>query len=165
MMPEDLAAIDHWLRNPHVARWFLPETSADAETEKYRLRIEDPFSATLMCMVELEGGLIGWCQWYRWEDYPAAGVCIGAHKGEIGADFAIGDLAAVGHGVGTAMIATLVGEVRRHYPRAGLVIAPEADNEASRRVLEKNGFDLVDVRPLLTEPHARPMAIYWLGPA
>jgi len=142
MTPEDLAAIDHWLRKPHMARWFLPETTADAEMEKYRLRIEDAFSATIMCMVELEGDPIGWCQWYRWEDYPAAAVCIGAHKGDIGADYAIGDPAAIGRGFGTAMIATLVDEVRLHYPRAGPVITPEAENWASRRVLEKN-----EVRP------------------
>jgi RimJ/RimL family protein N-acetyltransferase len=132
MTSEDLAAIDHWLRRPHMARWFLPETTAEAEMEKYRLRIEDAFSATIMCMVELEGDPIGWCQWYRWEDYPATAVCIGAHKGEIGADYAIGDPAAIGRGFGTAMIATLVDEVRLHYPRAGLVITPEADNWACR---------------------------------
>jgi RimJ/RimL family protein N-acetyltransferase len=148
MALHELASVEWWLREPHVARWFLPETGADAELEEYRQGIEDPFSATTMCMVELAGRPIGWCQWYRWEDYPAAAECIGAQPGEIGADFAIGDRGVVRRGVGTAMIAALVEVVRQHYPRAGLLITPEAENQASRRVLEKNGFVLVDVRPL-----------------
>ncbi len=48
--------------------------------------------------------------------------------------------------------------------RAGVLTAPEAANAASRRVLEKNGFRLAAVRPIATEPHGRPMAIYRLPP-
>jgi len=165
MMMADLSAIDRWLRAPHVARWFLPETTAEAEVEKYRQRIDEPLSATTMCTVELERRPIGWCQWYRWEDYPDDALSIGALRGEVGADYAIGETSATGHGIGTAMIGTLVAEARRHHARAGLVITPEAGNCASRRALEKSGFSLVDVRPLVTEPHDRPVAIYRLFPA
>lgn len=165
MLEEDLATVGSWLEASHVARWFLPETTADAELAKYRRRIEDPLRTTVMCTVELDGEPIGWCQWYCWDDYPEAARCNGASAGEVGADYAIGVVTATGRGVGTAMIGALVFEVRRHHPRAGLVIAPEADNWASRRVLEKNGFALVDVRPLTSEPHRRPMAIYRLPSA
>jgi RimJ/RimL family protein N-acetyltransferase len=41
---------------------------------------------------------------------------------------------------------------------------PDAGNVASRRVLEKNGFRLVDVRPVASEPTDDPMAIYRLPP-
>jgi hypothetical protein len=44
-----------------------------------------------------------------------------------------------------------------------VLIAPEAANVPSRRVLEKNGFHLVEVRPIATEPHRRPMAVYRLA--
>jgi RimJ/RimL family protein N-acetyltransferase len=63
------------------------------------------------------------------------------------------------------MNAVLVDEVREHHPGCGLIVAPEAANTASRRVLERNGFALVDVRPLAFEPHQRPMAIYRLAGA
>jgi aminoglycoside 6'-N-acetyltransferase len=165
MTPDDLPMVDRWLRQPHVARWFLLETTASAEVEKYRRRIEDPCSATTMCTVETDAQPIGFCQWYRWEDYAAAAVCYSTHTGDVGADYAIGEPTAIGRGVGTAMIGTLVANVRLHYPRAGPVVAPEADNWASRRALEKNGFSLVDVRSIPVEPHDRPMAIYRLGPA
>ena len=165
MVADDLAGIDRWLREPHVARWFTPESTAEREVEKYRKRIEDPDSATVMCTVSLEGRAIGWCQWYRWADYPEEAACYGAHEGDVGADYAIGEPGAVGHGVGTALIAALVAEARRHRPGAGVLIAPEAANAASRRVLEKNGFVLLDVRSVPAEPHDRPMAVYRLdGP-
>jgi len=60
---------------------------------------------------------------------------------------------------------TVVAHLWRHYPGAGLVVAPEAANRASRRILEKNEFQLVDVRPLASEPHDRPMAVYRRRPA
>jgi RimJ/RimL family protein N-acetyltransferase len=39
---------------------------------------------------------------------------------------------------------------------------PEADNSVSRRVLERNGFELVDVKPMESEATDEPMAIYRL---
>lgn len=162
MTDEDLPVVDRWLREPHVARWFLSETTAEAEVEKYRRRIEQPLGATTMCTVELGGRPIGWCQWYRWIDYPEEAASVGALEGEVGADYAIGELSDVGHGVGTAMIEALVAHVRCEDPSAGFVVAPEAANVTSRRVLEKNGFLLESVRPVQSEPHRRPMAIYRL---
>lgn len=126
-------------------------------------RIEAPADSTRMCIVALDGRPAGWCQWYRWDDSPADAEATGARAGEIGADYAIGDPASVGRGAGTAMIAALVEHVR-HHPHAGLLVAPEAGNTASRRVLEKNGFQLVGVHSVATEPHTRPMAVYRLAP-
>jgi len=94
-----------------------------------------------------------------------------ALAGEAGIDYAIGDPAHTGHGTGTELIAALVAEVRSHYPGAGILVDPDARNTASRRVLEKNGFRLVTVRPVATEPGSDPMAIYrlpgdcWPAPA
>ncbi|HXP18237.1 MAG TPA: hypothetical protein VN840_01200 [Streptosporangiaceae bacterium] len=50
-------------------------------------------------------------------------------------------------------------------PGAGILVGPEASNTASRRVLEKNGFELVAVRTVATEPTDAPMAIYRLPSA
>lgn len=160
MTSDDLSTVGRWIREAHVARWFLSDTTAAAVLDKYRQRMDDPFSPTTMCIVVLHGRPVGWCQWYRWRDFPAASAGVGAGADEIGADYAIGDPDVVGHGAGTAMVASLVAKAHQHYPRAGLVIAPEADNWASRRVLERNGFVLADVRPVITESHDRPMAIY-----
>jgi predicted acetyltransferase len=44
-----------------------------------------------------------------------------------------------------------------------MLVGPDAANTASRRVLEKNGFELVEIRPVATEPSDAPIAIYRLA--
>jgi aminoglycoside 6'-N-acetyltransferase len=166
MPEEDLPAVGAWLRLPHVARWWTADTTAEAEIAKYRDRVrQDGTAATHMLMVTLDSTSVGWCQWYRWADYPADAEAMGARDGEIGIDYAIGDPARVGRGIGTTLIATLTTEVRRRHPGAGILADPDAANKASRRVLEKNGFRLVAVRPVATEASDAPMAIYRLSSA
>lgn len=162
----DLAKVSAWLREPHVARWWTPESTAETELEKLRERLaEGAGSATRLCMVLKDGDPAGWCQWYRWGDYPDEARAVDARIGEVGADYAIGVPGLLGRGVGTAMIAALIAEVRRHHPGAGMVVAPEAANIPSRRILEKNGFRLEFTRAVATEPHDRPMAVYRLAAA
>jgi aminoglycoside 6'-N-acetyltransferase len=166
MTEVDLPVVGAWLAFPHVARWWTPDTATAAETAKYRERVrQGSGSAVHMLMVTLDGEPVGWCQWYRWADHPADGEAVSVHEGEIGIDYAIGDPAQVGRGVGTTLIAALASEVRRHHPGAGIVTFPDAANTASRRVLEKNGFVLVAVRPVAREAGDAPMAIYRLSPA
>jgi aminoglycoside 6'-N-acetyltransferase len=163
MTEHDLPLIAGWLGLPHVATWWLPGTTAEAEVAEYRENIvngQDP--ATHLLIASADGTPIGWCQWYRWADYPAEAEAMEALPGEAGIDYAIGDPAQIGHGTGTELIAVLVAEVRRHHPGAGILTDPEARNAASRRVLEKNGFSLVAVRPVVGEPTSDPMAIYRL---
>ncbi len=165
MTEEDLPAVDAWLRLPHVARFWTADTTAEAEVAKYRNRVrQDGSAATHMLMVTLDSAPVGWCQWYRWADYPAHAQAMGARDGEIGIDYAIGDPAQVGRGVGTEMVAALVAEVRRRYPGAGILADPDAANSASRRVLEKNGFHLAAILPVSTEVSDAASAIYRLSP-
>lgn len=161
MTEADLPVVEAWLRLDHIARWWTPESTPEEEVAQYARCISgaDP---TIVLMVEAEGRSIGWSQWYRWADYAAEAEAMDALPGEVGFDYAIGDPRAVGRGLGTEMIAALVRWIRAAQPQAGLLVAPEAGNAPSRRVLEKNGFQLVSVRPVSTEPHQRPMAIYRL---
>jgi aminoglycoside 6'-N-acetyltransferase len=163
MSEADLPLVAGWLRLPQVARWWTRDTTAEAETAKYRDRVRrGDQAATHMLIISADGTPIGWCQWYLWADYPAAADALGASGGEAGIDYAIGDPACTGRGVGTTLIAALVAEVRRHHPGAGVLVDPDAANTASRRVLEKNGFLLVAVRSVVTEPSEAPRAIYRL---
>jgi len=113
-----------------------------------------------------EGGRpVGWCQWYLCSAYPEHASGVAADRHDVGIDYAIGDVACTGRGVGTALVAALVDHVRERHPHAGVIADPNAANIASRRVLEKNGFMLLAERTVASEPTSGPMAIYRLSAA
>jgi aminoglycoside 6'-N-acetyltransferase len=157
----DLALVERWLSEPHVARWFLAGSSLDAELEDIRLSVTGR-QATHMLVVLDDGEPVGWCQWYLCEVDPEWAAEVGAAPSDVGVDYAIGEPVRVGGGVGTALVAALVSSVRAAQPGCGIVADPDAENHASRRVLEKNGFSLVAVKTMNSEPSDEPMAIYRL---
>jgi RimJ/RimL family protein N-acetyltransferase len=116
-------------------------------------------------MVEYGGRDVGWCQWYRWADYPDDAPAYGATEPDLGIDYGIGDVALIGRGLGTALIAELLASVRSVQPGAPILVAVSTRNPASRRVLEKNGFNLKEVRLIAAEPGNEPTALYRLGAA
>jgi aminoglycoside 6'-N-acetyltransferase len=167
MSIDDVRLVEGWLREPHVARWWLAGTTADAELGEIRDCVDGAAKSATRMLTVLERGEgapspVGWCQWYPYDAYPSEGAATGALPGECGFDYAIGDPDAIGRGLGTRLIGALIGEVRRAHPGCGFIVAPDARNVASRRVLELNGFVLVEVRRIETEPTEDPMAIYRL---
>jgi aminoglycoside 6'-N-acetyltransferase len=161
MEPGDLALIERWLAEPHVARWYLAGSSFKAELEDIRLSVSGGHAVHMLLALH-DGEPVGWCQWYRCDVDPAWAAEIGAEPGDCGIDYAIGEPARVGGGTGTELIAALVGLVRSARPGCGIVADPDARNAASRRVLEKNEFGLVAVKAMASEPTDDPMAVYRL---
>ena len=145
MAEADLPLVVEWMARPHVDRWWHEAFDLDAMRAKYlpRLAGDEP---TFMLTVLGDGVPIGLAQWYRWDDYAEDRDNYRIGVGELGIDYAIGELSACGRGAGTAMVGLLVELL--HSSNGGAVavtVTPEAANSASRRVLEKNGFALVDV--------------------
>jgi RimJ/RimL family protein N-acetyltransferase len=163
MRTTDLNLLAAWLETPEVGRWWLAGSTIENEINELRQCILGAMPTTALLVVERDKP-IGWCEWYLCEDYPEHAREVGAEPGDAGIDYAIGDPTRRGTGVGTRLIATLVSRIRQRHPRAGMIADPEASNAASRRVLEKNGFLLLDERPLASEPTTAPMAIYRLPP-
>jgi aminoglycoside 6'-N-acetyltransferase len=159
----DLDLVRAWIGEPHVARWYLAGTTLADEFEDLRRSVigEQP---THVLVATENGHPVGWCQWYRCGDYPQHAAGVGADANDIGIDYAVGDPAQTGRGLGTALIAALVEHVRRRHPESGVVADPEASNFASRKALEKNGFELVRVAVVEPAQTERPMAIYRLPP-
>lgn len=157
----DLALVERWLGEAHVARWYLAGSSLEAELADVRASIAGHHGTHVLVVLD-EGEPVGWCQWYACEVDPAWAADMGAGPGDCGIDYAIGDPAHVGRGVGTDLVAALVALVRAARPGCGIMADPEAANTASRRVLEKNGFALVAVKAMASEPSDDPMAIYRL---
>jgi aminoglycoside 6'-N-acetyltransferase len=159
----DLSLIRRWLAEPGMARWFLTGSSLEGELDDLRRAIVGE-ERTQALLVSWRGRAIGWCQWYLCSDYPDHAAGVGAGPDDAGIDYAIGAGGDRGRGLGTAMIAALVAHIRRLHPNAGVIADPDASNLASRAVLERNGFVLMDERPVSSEPTPHVMAIYRLDP-
>jgi aminoglycoside 6'-N-acetyltransferase len=157
MSEGDLELVEHWLKERHVARWWTEDPQDELADYRRCISGEDPTHALT---IVVEGRAVGWCQWYRWFDYPEAHE-YGAHANDVGIDYAIGEPDFVDRGVGSAMIAALLAEIRAQRPQAGVLVAVTAENAPSRRVLEKNGFQLAAVRKIASEPEDR-SALYRL---
>jgi aminoglycoside 6'-N-acetyltransferase len=160
---DELALVERWMGEPHVARWFLAGSSLERELADVRESVTGAQDVQVLLVLEDGGAAVGWCQWYPCAEDPEWAAEVGAGPGDVGVDYAIGEAGAVGRGVGTELVAALVGLVRSERPGCGVVADPEADNLASRRVLEKNGFELVAVKTMTCEPTDDLMAIYRLS--
>jgi aminoglycoside 6'-N-acetyltransferase len=161
MRLDDLDLVERWLAEPHVARWYLAGSSLSRELEDIRGSVTGTQPVHVLVALD-DNRPIGWCQWYLCEDDSEWAAEIGAGPGDVGVDYAIGEPARVGLGLGTELIGALVQLVRAERPGCAVMADPEAHNVASRRVLEKNGFELVAEMAMVCEPTNDPMAIYRL---
>lgn len=150
----DFGLLSRWLAEPHVARWWNDDPSAEAVTVDFgptadHLEPGEDFIAFH------DGEPIGFIQFARLADYPddAAELAdvypVGAGAASI--DYLIGDPRRVGQGLGTAMITAFVDFVwDRHPDVTHLVVPVNSSNEASWRALRNAGFRLVargDIEP------------------
>jgi RimJ/RimL family protein N-acetyltransferase len=94
-----------------------------------------------MWVVEVNGRSVGFVQDYRIGDHPEYAVLTG-RPDAVGLDYAIGEPAWVGRGIGTRMLWVYLRDVvRPHYPDVSACFAaPDHRNAASLRVLDKLGF-------------------------
>jgi aminoglycoside 6'-N-acetyltransferase len=145
MTADDLPLVQAWMARPHVARWWLEASTAAAELDDLRRSVAGAQPTTVLLALEGERP-VGWVQWYRYRDYAADAPAIGADLDEVGIDYALGEVDAVGRGVGTRLVAAVLARVRSELGPVGFIVDPSAGNPASRRVLENNGFELVDER-------------------
>jgi RimJ/RimL family protein N-acetyltransferase len=160
----DLELLKAWLNDTAVAAWYLTGSSLEEQLDDLRRSVTGEEPTEVLTVLE-DGRPIGWCQWYLCRHYPDHAASVGAESDDVGIDYAIGEPARRGGGLGTALIAALVGYIRNRHPEGAIVSDPEASNLASRLVLERNGFQLLGEAPLDSEPTNAVMAIYRLPPA
>ena len=136
----DLPDVMRWLKEPHVARWWAVQDRAVPEAEF--LACINGEDATRMWVIEVNGRSIGFVQDYRIGDHPEYAILTG-QPDAVGFDYAIGEPAWVGRGIGTEALRRFLRDVvRPHYPEAtAFFAAPDHRNRASLRVLEKLGFE------------------------
>ena len=137
----DLPDVARWRAQEHVARWWAAdgEPTLEAVTAHYGPAI-DGMESTRMWVAEVNGRSVGFCQDYRISDHPEFAALV-PDPGAVGVDYAVGEPAVVGRGVGTALLwAWLLSARRRYRDVATYFSAPDHRNAASLRVLAKVGF-------------------------
>lgn len=136
----DLPDVTRWVNEPHVARWWDENRTAEQVAAYYgpALAGEDP---TRLWIWELNGRSIGFGQDYRISDHPEYALLC-SRPDAIGFDYAIGEAAYVGRGIGTSLIWVFLRDiVWPAYPGATeFFAAPDHRNAASLRMLAKLGF-------------------------
>lgn len=163
----DLPQLGRWLATPHVARWWPREDDSAAALEAQYGPTIDGTDPTRLFLIVADGEAVGFCETYLHTDDPAWDRTV-ALPNVAGIDYLIGEPERCGRGLGTQVIAAFCTLVFDLYPGIdGIASLPQSANPASRRVLEKNGFRLVDVRKVESDDpgDAGPSAIYLLSRA
>lgn len=137
----DLPDVARWRAAEHVQRWWAEDGSPDLETvtEKYGPDI-DGTTPTRMWVVEVNGRSVGFVQDYRLRDYPEFAL-LTPDPEAVGVDYAIGEPAWVGKGIGVRMLWAWAQSARRRFPDVSAYFAaPDHRNASSLRALDKAGF-------------------------
>lgn len=138
----DLADMVRWTGETHVAQWWTDEAADLAAAEAHYGPAIDGTDRTRLFVMEVNGRSVGFVQDYRIGDHPEY-AALTAQPDAVGIDYAIGEPAWAGRGIGTRMLWQFLHDVvRPHYPNAPTYFAaPDHRNARSLRVLDKLGFD------------------------
>ncbi|MDQ4112262.1 MAG: acetyltransferase [Actinomycetota bacterium] len=164
----DLPHLVRWLNAEHVHRWYGVDgdPTPDWVADNYGPDIDGKTPVTFW-VIEVNGRSIGFCQDYRISDEttgvrpigelarpfaPSEGVSARSAQPDyalltpdpdaIGFDYAIGEPAFVGRGIGPRMAWVWLTSIQRRYPGAtACFAAPDHRNAASLRMLAKVGFE------------------------
>jgi aminoglycoside 6'-N-acetyltransferase len=139
----DFALLSEWLARPHVRRWWRHDPSSDAVEADFGDGVDglDPVEYFMVVIDGVDRGFIQRCQFGDEAEWLVALQVVDAQAEAAGIDYFIGDMEFVGRGVGTAMIGAFIADTWTRYPNAPMMLVDvEAENVASWRILEKNGF-------------------------
>ena len=139
MTEGDFPDVTRWVNEPHVARWWDEHNTPERVAAYYGpgVRGEDK---TRYWVWEVNGRSVGFAQAYRIADHPEFALLCG-RPDAVGFDYAIGDPAFAGRGLGTSLLWVFLRDivVPAYDGTRELFAAPDHRNVASLRVLAKLG--------------------------
>ncbi|MHD0318258.1 GNAT family N-acetyltransferase [Fusobacterium sp. THCT1E2] len=107
---EDIRLFEKWLYMPHVAKWYHNPLDWIDEVKKRNTE----FSFLHHFIIELEGKLIGFCQYYEYchsdEDWHGNTALNNTYS----IDYLIGDTEYLGKGYGTVIVKALIEKIKMH---------------------------------------------------
>jgi aminoglycoside 6'-N-acetyltransferase len=143
---DDFSLLSRWFSQPHVEPWWREEYDLESIERHYGPAV-DGTDPTGLFIVEGEGRPLGFAQLYLLDDNPAWKKSLapaGTFDNAAGIDYLIGDEVAIGHGLGPAVIDTLVEKAWTENADLQMIVAAvQQTNRRSWRALEKVGFERV----------------------
>lgn len=89
---DDLQLLVRWLTSEHVKTWWGEPRGVE---EEY-FDVQEPVDRFLSL---LDGRPVGMVQACRWSDFPDEARAVGAHEGELGIDYLLGEAELIGRGL------------------------------------------------------------------
>ena len=155
MSVDELPLLAGWLGQPHVAEWWEGEPS---DLPSVRANYAGHFDGTekiTMVVISVDGGPVGWLEWYWLHDHLDYAEGFPLPPDAIGVDISVGDPGEVGRGVGRRALGLLLHEVLpAEAPGFSAVfIDPDPNNERAVRCYAAAGFVATgDLLPNPSEP-------------
>jgi aminoglycoside 6'-N-acetyltransferase len=135
---EDVALVEGWLREEHVALWW--REPVDEAIEKRYAAIEGR-RPTRQFLIVVDGSPAGMIQTYLVRDHPDWQQLVQVGDDVAGVDLMIGDPDLVGRGLGPRVLTEFAQRVVFTDPATNAVVATvEEPNRRSWRAFEKAGF-------------------------
>ena len=131
---EDSNILKVWLEQDHIQKfWGDPQIWMKEIAENIRAEWVNYF------IVECDGTPIGFLQYYETDKAPQGDWSV-EPIGTVGIDYLIGDTAYLGKGYGSKIVRLLIDFIKSKNAYDSIVADPIAENAASIKVLENNGF-------------------------
>ena len=138
LQESDLPQIEAWLRTEHVAQWW--RDPLEIAVEKRQAALEGRRDVEHYLILE-DRRPVGLIQTYRVADHPDWGDLVGVEPEAAGVDLFVGELDAVGCGLGPEILLEFARTVVFSHPETTAVVATvEEANRRSWRAFEKAGF-------------------------
>jgi len=135
---DDLPRVREWLGREHVRRWWRDGVEVDIAEIVESLEGREP---TEYYAIQLDERSIGLLQTYRVSDHPDWEEIVQAGPGAVGLDLLIGEVDAVGRGLGPLVLSEFARTIAFADPGTTAVVATvEEANRRSWRAFEKAGF-------------------------
>lgn len=130
----DLPRIGSWLAHPHVARWWGPRDKALSEIADH---LDSAIVAPFLALADRQP--VGYLQIYH-ANSDRFWAARELPFETFGADLFIGDVTALGNGLGPRFLQLVIRHLLRRPEIVRIQIDPDPDNRAAIRAYEKAGF-------------------------
>ncbi len=149
----DFPLLRQWLAQPHVARWWNHETSAEAVMRDFgpAAKGEEPSEDLLVFVDDRPFGLIQRCRLADYsDDIAQLAPIVDVPDGAMSIDYLVGDPEQIGRGFGPLMIRSILQGTWTDPAATCVIVAVSAANRRSWRALEKAGLRRIgegDIEP------------------